>query len=171
MTERYNIIFRGDVVPGHNLADVKSSLKNLFKLEDSKLDQLFSGRPIAIKKNLEKAVAEQFSQKLAQVGALVDLKAIQVEDEPSAPSPQPAAPPPSPAVQTSPPAPEEGGINLAPEGTDVLTESERSQQAAVEVTTDHLSLDAPGADVLRPEERKPVEDLELDLSHLKVEAP
>ena len=157
MPDIYSVIYRGDIAPGFTLVQVRQGFQDMFSLDDQKLGQLFSGRPVAIKKNLDYSKAEQFCALLAGFGAVAQIRGA----ESSAPSDAGDA-----AGQ---PTREEDGITIAPAGADVLTDDQRRQVPPRQVTTEHLSLDAVGADVLRPEERKSVEAPAIDLSHLKVE--
>jgi hypothetical protein len=163
MAATFNVIFRGDIAPGFTVDQVKTSFEQLFRLTPEKASQLFAGRPVVLKKNLDQTQAEQFRQRLATVGAIIQIREVESEIEQSE-----AAPEATPAVQ---PSPTEQTISIAPVGADVLKEDEVSRPDPVQVTTEHLSVDVPGADVLRPEERKPEEKLEIDLSHLSINPP
>lgn len=94
-----NVIFRGDIVLGQNLADVKARFAQLFKLPPEKLDAYFSGRPVALKKACDPATAEKFKQALNQIGCLVQIKPA---DEQTVASPAPAKP----AASAAAPAPQ-----------------------------------------------------------------
>ncbi|WP_353411210.1 hypothetical protein [Pseudoteredinibacter isoporae] len=74
--ERYNLVFRGDIVLGHNIVDVKLRLGKLFKVNEAQLERLFSGRPVVIKKSLLKAEADRYTDALHQAGAQVEVQAI-----------------------------------------------------------------------------------------------
>lgn len=69
----FDIIFRGDIMPGHQLPDVKKKLAQLFKADEKKINALFSGAAIPLKKNLEKASAEKYQTVLRQAGADVQI--------------------------------------------------------------------------------------------------
>jgi len=98
--EEFDIIFRGDIVFGHQLADVKLRLQQLFKADAAKVDALFSGRPVPLKRGLDKASAEKYKDALTRAGAQVDIvaagetKAAPIaRPVPTAPTnPTPAAP-------------------------------------------------------------------------------
>lgn len=74
--ERYNLVFRGDIVLGHKITDVKLRLGKLFKVNETQLERLFSGRPVVIKKSLPKAEADRYTEALFQAGAQVEIQAI-----------------------------------------------------------------------------------------------
>ena len=58
--QQFDIIFRGDIVFGHQLADVKLRLQQLFKADAVKIDALFSGRPVPLKRGLDLASAQKY---------------------------------------------------------------------------------------------------------------
>jgi hypothetical protein len=71
--ESFEIVFRGDIQFGQNLVDVKSRLQQLFKIDAVKVDALFTGKPVVLKRGLDKASAEKYQDVLTKAGALVEL--------------------------------------------------------------------------------------------------
>lgn len=72
MTEaRYKIVFDGQLMPEMTLDTVKNNLARLFKSDQSKIDALFSGSPVALKRDLAEAEADKYLAALQQAGALV----------------------------------------------------------------------------------------------------
>ena len=164
MAETYTVIFRGDILPGHTLTDVKGRMGQLFKLEDARVAALFSGKPVALKKNCDAATAEKLRAVLTKAGAEVEVRPDQaVTTAPAAATtreqvragPQVPAPPPSavasekrspaPAQVDPPPRtaePSAGSLQLAPVGQ-VLSEQERAalRPTPVQVATDHIALE------------------------------
>lgn len=134
----YSVIFRGDLVPGFTAADVKANMAQLFKAGPETVEKLFSGRPLAIKKGLPKAKAEQLQATLAKLGAQAALKA---EGEVTAPPPPAAEPEPAAEAPAAQPASSGGGDwGLAPMEGNLVKEHEREKKKAVQVSVDHLSL-------------------------------
>ena len=70
---QFDIIFRGDIVFGHQLADVKLRLQQLFKSDAAKIDSLFTGRPVPLKRNLDEATANKYRDALLKAGAMVEV--------------------------------------------------------------------------------------------------
>ncbi len=209
----YDIFFRGGVMPGENLDTVKGNLSKLFKANANQIDAMFSGRAIVIKKSLSKEAALQYQSAMEKAGARVILREKTQSPDNStlnsassttsgpANTPKPLTPQ-SPPVQTSaetiaassPPSsvPEDDSWDLAPAGSDVLSESERTHfvpadidTSAIKLTsafaepeldntppppppnTDHISVAAVGSDILAekpPEPPKP----DIDLSGMEV---
>ncbi|MGL6160932.1 hypothetical protein [Microbulbifer sp.] len=142
----YSLVFRGDLMPGYTAADVKANMARLFKAGPETIGKLFSGRPLAIKKGLDKAQAEQLQATLAKLGAQSSLK----------PEGEPAAAP-APASQASEPegspAPAQPDWSLVPMEGYLIGEHERERKEAVQVDVSHLSLKPAGGYLLEESER------------------
>jgi|GEM_PF-2286328 hypothetical protein len=70
----YRIVFHGKVRDGHEVASVREQLARLFRIEDSeRLDKLFSGSPVTIKKSLDEAGARKYITALEKAGAEVEV--------------------------------------------------------------------------------------------------
>jgi hypothetical protein len=72
----FDIVFRGDIQFGQNLNDVKLKLQQLFKIDAVKVDALFSGKPVVLKRGLDKTSAEKYQDVLTKAGAIVDLVSV-----------------------------------------------------------------------------------------------
>lgn len=71
----YRIVFHGKVRDGHEVASVREQLGKLFRIEDSeRLDKLFSGNPVTIKKSLDEAGARKYMAALERAGAEVEVE-------------------------------------------------------------------------------------------------
>lgn len=108
---RYDLIFRGDIVLGHSVKDVKARLQQLFKADAAKIDALFSGRPVPLKRNMDEATAQKYQAVLTKAGAEVAL-VVAAGAESAAPA--------TAQVWT-----------LAPVGSPLLRPRERQREAAV----------------------------------------
>lgn len=154
---RYSVIFRGDLEPGYTATDVRANLARLFKAGPDTIEKLFSGRPLAIKKNLSDSQARQLQATLAKNGAQSTLKAegqpaTEVTSQPAAPAPQSnksAAPAePAPAAASGP------DWSIAPMEGNLVKDHEREKKEAVQVEVNHLSLKPAGGDLLEEGERE-----------------
>ena len=74
MESKFDITFRGDVIAGNNIVDVKQRLAQLFKIDAEKVDALFTGRAVPLKRNVDQATAEKYKAILMKAGAQVSLK-------------------------------------------------------------------------------------------------
>jgi len=92
--QEFDIIFRGDIVFGHQLSDVKMRLQQLFKADAAKVDALFSGRPVPLKRGLDRTSAEKYKEALIRAGAQVDIVVAGATKAVSAPVARSASPPP-----------------------------------------------------------------------------
>ena len=176
----YDIYFRGGVVPGENLDTVKVNLAKLFKASDEKIAAMFSGRPIVLKKDLEEASALKYQSIMEKAGAKVILR------------PQPIRQDTPPKEESTAPA-QTGSWDLAPAGSDVLTDSEKTpfKKADIDTSaiklasvfdevakdntppppppnTDHISVASVGSDILAEKPPKPPTP-DIDLSGMDVE--
>lgn len=180
---RYEIAFSGQLVPGARLDLVKANLAKLFQADAQRIAQLFSGRRIVIKNNLDAAGAEKYRVTLERAGARVEVvdMDLPVEEVELAPPP-PAEPAPAPPagggarpgrLQVAPrdeymaafsevDAPDFG---IAPVGSDL--QDARPAAEAPRVDLSQFSLAPVGSDMgqARPEPAAPAPDT----SHLKLQ--
>ena len=191
----YDIFFRGGVMPGESTDIVKGNLAKLFKANSTQIDAMFSGKAIVIKKNLSKSAALQYQAAMEKAGAKVILREKVGSPKSPTPSPTTSAQTPTETIVASTPVTSTSGNeswDLAPAGSDVLSESERTpfvpadiDTSAIKLTsafaepeidntppppppnTDHISVAAVGSDILAekpPEPPKP----DIDLSGMEV---
>ena len=71
MGKLYNIAFKGEIAEGFEAREVKASFSERFKRGDDVIDQIFSGSPITLAKNLEWEKANTAASNLRNLGALV----------------------------------------------------------------------------------------------------
>jgi len=69
----FAVVFSGKVVEGVSVDRVKGNVAKLFKVEVAKIDRLFSGARVVIKKGLDEATAKKYRMALAKAGALCDV--------------------------------------------------------------------------------------------------
>ena len=169
--QQFDVFFRGDIVAGQAVVEVKERLAGLFKLEAAQVEQLFSGRPTAIRRNLDEASARKYEQALLKIGAVAELRPAKVDEAPvvQAVAETPAAG--SSVESPAKPANTDGGLSLAPAGSDVLRPDERANVEATAVDVSALALEPGGGEILRDEEKRSVEATQVDTSHLEVLPP
>lgn len=107
MAQQVQLIFAGEVLDGFQAADVRRALGERLKLDEARLDKLFSGGRVIIKRGLTAPVANQWVAQFRAMGAK-----LHVHDEPLALHPVMAAPP-APAVPVPAPA-GPPGLQLVP---------------------------------------------------------
>ncbi len=171
----YEVVFRGDVVPGQSIVDVKQRLGELFSADPARIDGMFSGRPVVIKRGLDQSTAERYQASMHRAGAVVDIRPAAPGSEEASPEPVDAMPVASPeAVANSEPVSSvsslpAGDMDLAPVGADVLTPEQRRDFTPANIDTSYMTLAEAGSEVLKEEERNIVPDRDVDTSHLSVD--
>jgi hypothetical protein len=189
MESLYNIYYSGELLEGQQLDQVRAKLAALFKANDATLDKLFSGNPQLVKRGCDKPTALKYKQAMENAGAKPLIKAVEVASAHEAtPAPKPAkqqtaaeriaalASAPDigaygdsqasiePATNAANSAPEgDSGLNLSPQGTEVLKPDERSEQIVADIDTSALDLDAASQ---RLSEEAPSPPPAPDTSHL-----
>ncbi|MCC6209257.1 MAG: hypothetical protein IT488_14070 [Gammaproteobacteria bacterium] len=151
-TRVYDIVFPGALVPGCDIVQVKAELARLFKTDIAAIERLFCGRPVIIKKGLDRQTADKYKAVMEKAGAICELRA------------QVAAATASPSAGTPDGQP---AMTIAPAG-DVLTVPR--EVPSPEFNLAHISLAATGADILEGVESVTVAPL-YDLSALSMALP
>jgi hypothetical protein len=172
--QQFDIIFRGDIVFGHQLADVKARLQQLFKADAAKVDALFSGRPVPLKRGLDHASAQKYKDALMNAGALVDIVST-VEMQPAiavtASAPAPSAVPLTLAQRLE---QQEAVVKLAAEAAAAQEALKREQAAREKVQNPagaaqpSWSLAPAGSYLLQPSEKAVQEAVEVDTSAISL---
>jgi len=193
MAEHYVVAFNGQLAEGKSLDVVKQGVAQLFKVDVAKIEHLFKGQWVPIKKGVDQLTAEKYQRALAKMGAVcrvvsasqfAEMKESPAATErPSAPDKAATAPAEKPAfAYTSLTAStetelERSVVKEAPAGLGEL------EGIAVEASWDHLeepdetpppqvdlsgvALVERGADLV---EHQDVPDLDVDTSELSLDA-
>jgi hypothetical protein len=160
--QNYDIFFRGEVLEGFDLDTVKTQVGQLFKASPEKVEQLFSGKVIPLKKDLDKPTAAKFKQALEKAGAKIYIK-LAAEAAPAyATTPTAVA-----AAATAPKAP----APAIPAATVVEEDNTPLPMAKASIThtapTEFIIL-PPGSDVSRVDERQVVDAVKVDTSAIRL---
>jgi hypothetical protein len=89
--ELFEVAFSGKISEGADPDDVKVKVGKMFKADEAKIAQMFSGKRVVIKRNLDKAAAAKYFNAFKKAGAKCEVKAMSS----SAPAEEKAAPPPA----------------------------------------------------------------------------
>lgn len=161
-TSEFDIIFRGDIVFGHQLTEVKLKLQQLFKVDAAKVDALFTGRPVPLKRKLDEATANKYREVLLKAGAQVEICPSDSSPATAAPKPAPVRPAAAPVnhpaatAAITPVTPTAPVWSIAPAGADLLPADQRPAAAApVAVDLSGLSLRAQSGNLLDASEVAP----------------
>lgn len=184
--DRFDLVYEGDLVPGFELAQVKKNLMQLFRIDESKVDVLFSGKPVTLKKNLDFNVANKYRVAMKKAGARVNLvpspKAeTAIPDARRATPSESAAPERREAGELStelgaragepPSAPSEFAApdySVAAAGSELLTDAERPEREAVEVDVSALSVTEQRGNLVADDEIARAPAVEVDIPEVDV---
>lgn len=185
---RYNIVFSGELVPGADLQAVKQNLARAFRMEPARVDALFSGKPVTLKRDADQATAMKFRAVMKQAGAQCRMEPVGEVEEivaappppaeaPAAASPQTPVAPPQAAATAAPPGEMEmvgtirtggagfsGEFDVAPVGADIADMQEGPAPVVPDVSG--LSLAPAGSDM--GELKREVAVQVPDIGHLAV---
>lgn len=73
MEKKYTIVFSGKTVQGENAETVKNNLLSVYDNDKEKIEILFSGNPVVIKKNIDQQTALEYKNIFEQFGAVLDI--------------------------------------------------------------------------------------------------
>ena len=152
MSERYRLVFRGELLEGQQKSVVKQRLGVALKVEGERLDAMFTGKAVTIRKDADTNTAARFQVAFKRAGARLRVLPVATEVE-AGPAPVPAAA-------------EDGAFKLAPPGALMAEPAPPVRQRELDLT--HLTLAAPGALLGVP---RKVEVVAPDVSHFTIAAP
>jgi hypothetical protein len=69
--QQFDIVFTGEIVEEFVLLEVKKKVAQLFKMDERKVDALFNGKAVTLKKSLDNIAAKKYQKILTQVGLVV----------------------------------------------------------------------------------------------------
>lgn len=146
----YAIIFRGDILPGFLLPDVKQNLKKVFKADDARIAGLFNNKPVVLKKQLSYQEASRYQAVLQQAGAAVSIEPLPASEKAT----RPGATTEASLSQRS-----QGGRSwqLAPVGS-LLVDANVEPPVATEIDISHLALLPQSGYLLSEDERQSGEE-------------
>jgi len=78
MAEKFNVVFNGKTEPNRDIEDVKQHLATVLKLDPPGIASLFGGSAVTIKKNVDAATAEKYSQAFKGAGAVCTIEPVGV---------------------------------------------------------------------------------------------
>jgi uncharacterized membrane protein YhaH (DUF805 family) len=87
MESQVRVVFFGQVLDGFHVDDVKRRFGEMFRLDEAKLEQLFSGARTVIKRSLHVDEAARYVSSLEKIGARVSIEPIEAAAAPAAPAP------------------------------------------------------------------------------------
>lgn len=190
----FQVVFRGEITGDQPVEVVKQQLANLFRMPPERVEALFSGKPVVVKKNVDEATARKLEQAFRRAGAACEVRAPAPPPRPEPYAENPPAPSAEAADSRDSPHPETaasahtGGsiaasgdpnrtvVDLATpesfEGLEIDTSdaplTAPGTKPAPEIDTSELSLAEEDSGPLS--ERKPPPPAEIDTSGLSMES-
>jgi hypothetical protein len=166
MLERYRLVFRGELLDGEQKSSVKRRLGAALKVDGERLDAMFTGKAVVIRKEADTDTAARFQIAFKRAGARLRVLPVAIDaaapitEVPTGVSAAPARTPVESAGADDP-----SGLRLAPAGALLIEPSRTSSPPAVD--TSHLALASPGALLGEP---VVVAAAAPDVSHLTIAA-
>lgn len=134
----YDIYFTGQIIDGYLEAAVKKNLAKLFNASPEKINAMFSGKPVLLKKGLNKESAQKFAAVMKKAGAKVVAKShgdSQSKPKPATQDSDNA----SNVTQSAPTYSDDAAFSVAAKGSDVINPDEYHTPEPVQVDTSSLS--------------------------------
>lgn len=174
--ELFNLIFRGDLVAGFSLADVKAGFAQLFRLDPTRVDPYFLGKPTILKKDCDRATADKFQLAMQRIGAVLEVRPVAAVAPAATPAATVSTPAAAAPVQSAVAAAPAGNPwSLAAQGSNLIRHDEIARPAPVQVDISKISLVKRNPFALDEEEplepARHVEAPRLDLSGLTLGKP
>ncbi len=161
--EKYDLVFSGQLVPNFELAQVKKNVQALFRVDDAKIQILFSGKAITLKKGLDLDVASKYRVAMKKAGARIDLILRPEEKaEPNTAGPSGSGVSSQAAAEAT-KSESAGGISTSLGAQPVTASEPRSTIEAPD-----FGVAAVGDDLLLDTEKADVTAVEVDISQLSV---
>ncbi|MGH1485162.1 MAG: hypothetical protein ACRBCI_03010 [Cellvibrionaceae bacterium] len=172
-SDTYAIIFRGDIALGHTIPDVKRNLQKVFKANDAKIDSLFTGKPVPLKRGLTLSEAQRYQDILLNAGAMSAIESMapvasKQEDQSSTSqnSSKSAGKTAVPMTQEqSSPSKADKEWQLAPAGTR-LSDDRKIIDNKVDIHTEHLAVLPQEGNLLKDDERPAALNAVIDMNAL-----
>jgi len=70
----FDVVFKGEILPGKDVKEVKKRLRMLLKIDAESIERLFSGEPVAVRKNVDEATGRKFEKVFSTAGAVCSLE-------------------------------------------------------------------------------------------------
>jgi uncharacterized protein YbjQ (UPF0145 family) len=83
MSEKFNVVFKGEILPGVEPTAVRKTVAQLLKVDAAKAEQLFSGQPTVLRRDVDRDTAEKIQRALKNAGAACELESLEVAESAS----------------------------------------------------------------------------------------
>jgi hypothetical protein len=148
--EKFQIVVNGSLTEGAELEQVKQNIAKLFKTSLEKVEPMFAGRKLAVKKNLDRETAQKYKAAIIKAGLAAAI------------APMAGAPAAKQAGAEKPPAGAEFNATLAATGSIM---DEAPPPAEPDINTSMLGMEASGVDL---DQHAPPPEPDIDVSALSM---
>ncbi|MGD8743723.1 MAG: hypothetical protein PVH46_09890 [Granulosicoccaceae bacterium] len=156
-TEHYHVVFSGKILEYADLNMVKQNVARVFKQPVEKIEPLFSGKPVTLKKNIDAVTAEKYRLAMQRAGALCDIIPASATPEARSPASNAAA-----ATEAG-TAAEPPGMSLADVGVTLV---EPQPVPEVDIDTADMDMDEVGVTLVEPQ---PVPEVDIDTADMDMD--
>lgn len=80
MSNTFEVVFKGEVIEGQDVAATRANIGKLFNANEAKIERLFSGSSVVIKKDLDEATANKYIGAFKKAGALATVRNTAIEE-------------------------------------------------------------------------------------------
>jgi hypothetical protein len=161
--EQYDIYFSGELIANSDEQTVRQKLAALFKLAPEQIDHLFSGKRVAVKRNVDMDTAVKYRLTFRDAGALVEIKPVATPASSSGTSIPDIPSEPEPATEET--TEEKSGMTLSPANTGSLEDYAPAVIPAPIPDISQMSMAEAGSTL---DDSEPPPPLEIDTSNLSV---
>lgn len=171
----YDVSFSGKLVDGADPSEVKNNVAKLFKTDVRKIEVMFSGKRVVIKRNLDQQSALKYQLAMKNIGAICDLTENQeepvVQEAPEAPQYSAENPPPIPppqSVANPKPVPEKKGVveQNVEANIEATSKSETNTQPVSVGDMASVTIAPPGETIIEYEQ---IAEPEIDISAISID--
>jgi hypothetical protein len=153
----FDVVFAGQILEGVDPQRVRANVAKLFDIDAARVEKLFSGQRIVIKKDVGAAAAQKYQAVMAKAGAVVEIVEKGAPRESAVHTVASPSPAPPPAGSQD--------LSMAEPGV-LLVEPDRVEAPAID--TSHLQLAEVGATLT---ESEPIPEPQFDLSGMELAPP
>ena len=74
MEKPYKLLFNGSIVKGFEINGVKANVASLFKIDENKVETLFSGKTFVLRQGMNYETAEKYKMHLEKAGIICTIQ-------------------------------------------------------------------------------------------------
>ncbi len=74
----FNIIFSGKIVDNFEVQEVRKNLSSLFKMDEKRIERLFSGKRIVLQRNVNRETALKYQKAFQKAGAICEIDPVKI---------------------------------------------------------------------------------------------